>query len=330
MRYDKAIVALVGLACSFEVLHAQGVPDYGLTWRTIGDPGNPAAQPSDYYYLSRPVGRVDYQYRMTDTELTTTQWLDFLNAYCRANPNADINDPQMAGPWVRHSGSDATNPGWYAAPGTENVPVEVSWFYAARYVNWLNNGKAETHSAFETGAYDLSSFVQHPDGTWTGQTTRAPGSLFWLPSLDEWDKGMHWDPNKNGPGQGGYWLYPNSQDTAPVGGLPGTPGAQTNAYGSCPLLFMPVRSYPDQQSPWGLLDGSGGANEFLDGWHNFSWRRGSCIGSDSDITDRLDYIVADWPVFNYGIRIASAVPAPGSIAPAAILALALLRRKRNV
>jgi hypothetical protein len=297
---------------------AQGTPpDYGLTWRTVGDPGNPAAQPADYYWLQvfggHPVGQENYTYRLTQTEVTNTQWIEFVDAYAHVNPSV-INDPSFYGRDVYRASDDPAHYGWFTAPGAENAAAQMGWLYAARFCNWLSNGKVDQLWAFETGAYDMTTFHRLPSGIWEGQTTHAPNASFWIPSWDEWDKGMHWDPNKFGPGQGGYWLYPTSSDQAPVGGLPGTPGAQTSAgrYPGVPW-YVPVGSYPTVQSPWGLLDGSGGAMEYLEGWDGLVRTRGTDVGAPSYTPDRLDYLITTAPDETIGgLRLASAVPAPGS------------------
>jgi hypothetical protein len=335
MRSQLAAIFFLVVAAAAGVSPGQGPPpDYGLTWRTIGDPGNAAAQPRDYFWLQQwglgPVGQVNYSYRMAQTELTVGQWVQFVDAYSRANPNVNINDWGFTGWNIYYTSADGPDHGWYAAPGTQDFAVVVGWFYAARYVNWLQNNKAMTLSAFEDGVYNLSTFHQLPNGTWEGDPTREPGARFWLPSLDEWDKAMHWDPNKNGPGQGGYWLYPTSSDTPPVSGLPGAPGAQTSAgYNPSGPLEVPVGSYPNVQSPWGLLDGSGGACEWLDLWGQIPALRGSATQQNIDPFDRLDYFAGDSPnIARGGIRIASAVPSPGFVIWAAV-AVPLLRRRRR-
>jgi hypothetical protein len=334
MRLVLTATLLVA-ASRTESVHAQAPPDYGLTWRTVGDPGNPAADPAQYMYLqgAPPVGQVNYTYRLTQTEVTYGQWLEFVDVYSRVNPNVQIDDPAFRSYEVHYSSPDPNNHGWYVTPGAENAPAHMGWFYAARYVNWLQNGKAMNAAAFETGVYDMSSFRQISGSRWEGQTSRAAGAQFWIPSWSEWDKGMHWDPDKQGPGQGGYWLYPNSSDSVPIGGLPGTPGAQTSAgdYPNRPL-YLPVGSYPDQQSPWGLLDGSGGAVEYLDGWDSIVWTRGARLGgSENYLSDRLDIIDLSFPTLPFGgLRIASVVPAPGLGVPALVLLHMITRRNRQV
>jgi uncharacterized protein (TIGR03382 family) len=327
--------SVVAMAIGSSVALAQGTPpDYGLTWRTVGDPGNPALQPSPQYpLLDAPVGAVGYSYRLTQTEVTNTQWIEFVNVYSRFHPQTSvINDLGFSGRDVYRSSNDPNNFGWHPGPDAENAAAVVSWLYAARYVNWLCNGKVDQPWAFENGAYDMSTFHQQPNGTWVGQTTRAPGAPFWIPDNDEWVKGMYWDPNKLGPGIGGYWRYEDSSDTLPVGGPPGTPGVQTSASSyAWPYRYVPAGSYPDAQSPWGLLDGSGGASEHMDTWVQNAGFRGSQTREQLyETTDRVDATIFAAPPWapTAGLRIASTVPTPGTGVLLLASLVAVLRRRR--
>jgi hypothetical protein len=336
LRHIRCAVGWVSLAA---ILPAQALaqgtpPDYGLTWRTVGDPGNPALQPSPQYpLLDAPVGAVGYSYRLTQTEVTNTQWIEFVNVYSRSHPETSvINDLGFSGRDVYRSSNDPNNFGWHPGPDAENAAAVVSWLYAARYVNWLCNGKVDQPWAFENGAYDMSTFHQQPNGTWVGQTTRAPGAQYWIPSDDEWVKGMYWDPNKLGPGVAGYWMYETSSDSPPVSGAPGTAGAQTSAGNyEWPYRYVPVGSYRDVQSPWGLLDGSGGASEYYDGWIELPGLRGSSTRQQLyDTTDRVDDDVFSgfpWATLA-GVRIASTVPTPGT-GVLLLASLVVFRRRRG-
>lgn len=95
-----------------------------------------------------------------------------------------------------------------------------------------------------------------------------------------------------------------------------------------------VGSYPDTQSPWGLLDASGGFPEWLEVGFSFDPARRGYIPSSlsgslppPEITDRIGAMGATGASPQYGFRFASVVPAPSG---AALLALGLLycRRKR--
>jgi hypothetical protein len=312
-------IALLTFAGTAETGIAQPPPDYGLAWHTVGNPGNPAAQPSARFpLLDHSVGQVDYSYRLTETEITNTQWIEFVDTYSRLHPVPEvINDPGFAGRDVYRGSDDPTNFDWHAGPQAENAAAVVGWFYAARYCNWLCNGKINAMWAFESGAYDMSTFHRQPNGTWIGQTVHSAEASYWIPSNDEWVKGMYWDPNKLGQGSGDYWFYPTSSDTLPIGGPPGTPGAQTSAGAwPSPYRYVPVASYPDASSPWGLLDGSGGAPEYLEGWVENAAFRGSQTREQLYASvDRLDATIdAVFPTAAIaGLRIASSVPEPGCL-----------------
>jgi hypothetical protein len=113
-----------------------------------------------------------------------------------------------------------------------------------------------------------------PNNTVTDATNRLPGARFWIPSFDEWQKAAFWDPNRSGPGQGGWRQYPNASDSPPIGGFPGeiTPnGLATTSTGipqqfafNYDLLAIPLAAYGQAQSPWGLFDTSGGAAEWTE------------------------------------------------------------------
>ena len=328
------MLSLCTLSLATSIACAQPAPDYGFEWRTIGAPGNAPALPSQFPFLAEPNGQVNYEFRLTRTEVTNTQWLEFVDVYSRLHPEPIvINDIAFSGPHNYYTTNNPDNFGWFTEPGGENDPVRMSWFYAARFCNWLHNGKVNQAWAFESGAYTMSGYQQLPDGSWTGQWTRSPGAIFWIPSVDEWCKGMYYDPNKNGPGQAGYWLYPNSSDTVPIGGPPGMPGVQTSAGDwSAPWPgFVPVGSYPQSQSPWGLLDGSGGVSEYIESPH-YRWAaHGSGVRDRFyHLYDRLDNLsaVAPWAP-NGGLRIASVVPTPGSVSISVLGTLLLTYRRRR-
>jgi hypothetical protein len=218
-------------------------------------------------------------------------------------------------------------------PGTENYPTVMGWRYAAIYCNWLCNGKAHTASAFASGAYDINTFTTNPDGTVNDQLTHSAGAQFWTPTLSEWVKGAYYDPNRYGAGLEGYWRSPNGTNNTLVSGAPGT--GQTNAGIASPGVTT-VGSYPEVQSPWGLLDVSGGVSEWTE------------LPSSGSATNRLvmgsryrspTYVLEDHPDYAIGyfdagldlagVRIASLVPSP---APPFVLglgmALLFTRRKR--
>ncbi len=278
---------------------ANGVQDrityqHGIEFVTIGAAGNAPWQgngtPGDIV-VGR--GSVNYEYRIGRYEVTTSQWVAFMNA--AFDRPADDRLPFLQPPGAGFWGGVATTPTvpggarWTVPAGSEHRGVgDISWRMAAMYCNWLTNDQSTARSAFLNGAYDVSTFGYLPNTSiFTDQLTHSPGAKFWIPTWDEWIKAAHYDPGKNnGQGQtpGGYWLQPISQDGLIAYGPPGLPInpatgaldvgpsgvlAQANAgytdqFGTNPFT-VPLGAYALQaQSPWGLLDAAGGTNEWLE------------------------------------------------------------------
>src|SRR5690606_11785604 len=137
------------------------------------------------------VGAVGYNYRIATTPVTNRQWLEFVRAYDR-----NIGDPQQS---ARFYGSYIVRLGneFLLSGGAANLPVRVSWRYAAMYMHWLHNGKAESAQAFLTGVYEVNTQggTIPPHQVNIAFVDRSPGAKYWIPTADEWIKAMHYDPN---------------------------------------------------------------------------------------------------------------------------------------
>ncbi len=314
---------LLPLTATFAIATTtSAVPNHGLDFVTVGDPGNPDFPVEQQHPLIQvSFGAVDYEYRLTRTELTYTDQLEFLNAY---NPYIQESDSHSWGDISRVAGT------WQLRKGSENRPGEMSPRLWMRYANRLHNDKALTQDAFESGAYDTTTFGRDEDGNLTDQFTRSPGAKFWIPSLDEWTKGGYYDPNRYGEGEGGYWLFPNQSDTPSIPGHPDD-GGETNAgFGDYPL---DAGSYPDTQTPWGLLDYSGGGGfEVAERFTALSTNY-FALGSRAGISD-IDDERLGWVFFSgatlggNSLRLASAVPTPGASVFLVAGISALTRRRR--
>ena len=170
-----------------------------------------------------------------------------------------------------------------------------------------------------------------------------------------------WDPNRHGAGQGGFWQYVNGSDRPPVPGFPDEPGAETSA--GIPITRIdlpytalgdiPVGAYPQSQSPWGLLDTSGGVEEWTEGvegsWPDttdeWDFRRflGATSGSyfgplappglNNEVAARIFAGRSGSPGFAgsgyVGLRIAAAVPSPTSFASIVVLVFFLESRSNR-
>ena len=311
-----------------------------IVWHDVGDPGN-APWTDDRYENLKFFGRgqVNHRYRMSETELTVSQWIEFARAY---GPFADnpLSD-DITGSYI-NAGYIDDELQYKIKTGTAQYPTDVNWRMAARFANWMHNDQVNEAWAFESGAYDTSTFGINDDypPLYSDQTTRSPGAKYWIPSMDEWMKAVYYDPNKNGDGQGGWWEQPNGSDTPLIVGLP-SEGGQTNS--SLALVYgrkgdhLNAGQYPDVRTPWGLLDASGGQAEWTEEWRDWVQTDRHIRGSDFDDYANEGFIW-DWigeehrtddPAFTglTGFRIAM-VPAVPTLMPIGTLFLIITRRSR--
>ncbi|MFZ2874186.1 MAG: SUMF1/EgtB/PvdO family nonheme iron enzyme [Phycisphaerales bacterium] len=267
------LLASVILGLCFVSPPARAQPDAnGYEWATITHPSNPAYSGFDPFGYVTGRGSVAYEYRLARTEVSTAQWLEFFNTFMgTATPPPHMStprhwsaglDPNYQGPGVQYRLSGLANAGQTAGYG-------VTWRTAAMYCNWLHNNKSSDPAAVMTGAYDVSTFFDNPDGTFTDQATHSPGARYWIPTLDEWLKAAHWDPNHSD--NGGWWTYSNGSDIPLTYGPPPSFGGdgtgQANAVFRLPNFAhydIPLGSYPDTPSIWGLLDIAGSGSEWTE------------------------------------------------------------------
>ncbi len=343
-RPRHAVAAIIGLLLNVGALATPAVgqidPNSGIDFVTVGAPGNPAwtgdGTPGDGA-IGR--GSVSYEYRIGRFEVTTSQWVEFFNA--AFDRPRDQWLPHLVVPdfWGAVATTSTTQGGarWRVPPGREMRPVgDISWRMAAMYCNWLCNDKSTDRSAFLSGAYDVSTFGSI-GGVFTDQATRSPGARYFIPTWDEWLKAAHYDPNKpNADGTvGGWWRYSISSDTAPVSGPPpslapaGVEAGQVNT-GGWPYFDLninpssiPLGAYSTAMSPWGLFDTAGGTAEwteeirqFFTAGNKFRVADGSWWYAGSTGVDAIGLRAADdfpWiPSFEYGLRVAAAVPSPSA------------------
>ncbi len=210
---------------------------------------------------------------------------------------------------------------------------------AALYCNWLTNGKQSTTASLIPGAYDSTTWGETTDEfgslLYTDAEHRLTTATYFIPTFDEWLKAAHFDPNRFGPDEAGWWRFSNSSDTLPVSGPPGVGETSAGWRGTNGAeLDLPVGSYPDTQSPWGLLDTSGGVAEWHEDHYIPNYRY---YGGSSTFFRDPNQIIEDITNFGatlrigggeVGLRIGSTVPSPGSIVIWGVLVV-IIRRKRK-
>ena len=238
----------------------------------VNAPGNQAD--------STGLGAVAYGYQIGKFEVLNSQYVAFLNAVAKTDPyglyasqmssaaEGGINRSGLSGSYV-----------YSLKLGYANYPVIYASFYdAARFVNWLQNGQPTgglNASTTEDGAY-----------TFSGATTmgpRNPGARFALPGKDEWYKAAFYEPS----GQGGsYWQYTTRANVLPNSRGPNASDANSanfyyddgvanginagyavtgsTTFNSSINYLTPAGGYSAAAGPWGTFDQGGNAREWLE------------------------------------------------------------------
>jgi sulfatase-modifying factor enzyme 1 len=296
------------------------VPETEIEWITIGDINNPPIE--RWRTTWRVIGRgsVSYEYRISKYEVTTAQWMEFVNTF--STQGGDLTFFGWPSFWGGRVDPDYTGPGrryiLRDEPDAAMMPVfGISWRDAARYCNWLHNDKGSSLAAIADGAYDTSTFVDFADGTFLDQHTRNPGARFWIPSWDEWLKAAHYNPEIR------MWQkWPTMRNRPLVPGVPGV--GETSAdilfsdcaddYTFCPY-DIPLGAY-DTVSPYGLYDVSGGTTEWTEEILQKKWRitEGVYAGGSRGFNNRDAIFYFDswrpWQAVRTGLRVAGSVPVP--------------------
>jgi formylglycine-generating enzyme required for sulfatase activity len=193
----------------------------------------------------------------------------------------------------------------------------VSWFDAARFSNWMNNG-ATNGASTETGAYTLNGATSG-----VGFTVN-PGATWFLPREDQWYKAAFY---RGGGTNEGYWLYPTQSDTAP-GNVVGSTTNQANYvvagaysvtqstnFSNSQNYLTDVGAFSNSASAYGTFDQGGNVwewNDAMDGGSSVGLRGDTWV--DSTVSSSSRNVVPpfiDSP--HVGFRMAT-VPEPSTYA----------------
>jgi sulfatase modifying factor 1 len=264
-------------------------------------------------------GSVAYAYNIGKTEVTTAQYVAFLNATASTADTYTLYNPSMAnmggsGVGISRTTGGSTTFTYTVTGGGEDRPVAyVSWFDAARFSNWMTTGQGTTT---ETGSYTLAGAVS---GNTVARNESPNGPYYYIPTENEWYKAAYYNP-----GTTTYSLFPNGNNaiTTDDANYASAVGTTTN-----------VGTYSGDPSSYGTFDQGGNVREMV----NFTaaaadgviLRGGSYASNISFLSSASNPLSpTDFESASAGFRV-SVVPEPSS----ALLAMLggsflLLRRKR--
>lgn len=322
------------LFASVGVSHAMVTFD----WALVGNPGN-APDTEIMNDGTTGYGSVDYVYRISKHEVTNAQYAEFLNAVDPTGANTlDLYNINMPSGWggIENTGTEQ-GAHYLAKAGRENNPVNyVTWLDAARFVNWLHNG--QSNGSTETGVYTIDNGLTE---------SRSSDATFFLPSEDEWYKAAYHDASAGVNGI--YFDFADGTDSGPFSNQPEDDPTAANYYNynnringfndgyavigspQQPTTENPltnVGAYSENVSAYGTFDQNGNVWEWNETLTN-PFFRGTRGGGWTSIYNTLraakrDMVDPFFDSYNYGFRVAAAIPEPSTASLGLLLAIVIL------
>lgn len=167
---------------SFADTFGSGANQFSIDFVTIGNPGNPADGTGNPFLA----GKVEYAYRIGKYEISEDM----------------VNKANAAG------GLGITHDNW----GTNKPATDITWFEAAKFVNWLNTNAGSVPAYKFDASGDFQLWTPNDLGYDSNNLFRNRLATYFLPSVHEWYKAAYYDPNA-----GVYYDYPTGSDRMPNG-----------------------------------------------------------------------------------------------------------------
>ncbi|NBS07774.1 MAG: hypothetical protein EBS69_10455, partial [Verrucomicrobia bacterium] len=230
-----------------------GANQFSMEFVTIGNPNNVA----DTTGSPNPAGAVAYTYNLGKYEVSR----DMVNKANTAG-NLGLTLGDMSG---------------LGGNGINRPATGISWYEAAKFVNWLNTSKGYP-AAYKFSGANFAVWTNGDAGYQASNPYRNSQARFFLPSTDEWYKGAYGSP-------GGTWYnFATGSNTAPTQVSGGT-NAGTVVYG--------------QSGPTGPADitNAGGLSAYgtmAQGGNVYEWMETAADGVNNSTTENRDYRGGRW------------------------------------
>jgi len=274
-------------------------------WAKVGNSGNlgelSGANTGQGSGPQGVVGQVDSFYKIARFEVTAGQYADFLTAvaaikdtYNLYNPMMDTaTDPAGAGCNIKRQGTEGSY-SYSVAGDWANRPVNwVSWGDAARYCNWLTNGKrigGQTVETTEDGTYALNGATTDAELRAVVRKSFEAGGLYCIATENEWYKAAY---HANDGATGNYYDHAAARDAEPSSLFddpdPGNSANYDQMVGA-PYFRTEAGEFELSASPYGTYDQGGNVREWNETAILTDCRglRGGSFGDDSNP------LAADW------------------------------------
>jgi hypothetical protein len=282
-----------------------GANSFQIDFVTIGSAGNAP----DTTGNPNPAGAVPYEYRMGKYEISE-QMIDKANALGGLGITKDTRGPDK--------------------PATS-----ISWFDAARFVNWLNMSTGHQAAYKFDSGNNFQVWAPADTGYDPANLYRNSLAYYFLPSVDEWYKAAFYDPRA-----GVYYDYATESDNVPDGiDFAGDPNFDAvffdGGFNSMPNDVADV----GLPSPFGTEGQGGNAWEWQETNFDFvndpnltgrGFRGGFWASVPEDISSlRRESSNPGRVWFDVGFRVGSTVPEPSSAMMISIAGTMLLVGSRG-
>jgi len=140
--------------------------------------GNTVNDPDSLGY-----GSVEYEYAIQTLNITNAEYVSFLNSVAVGADTYGLYNANMSAAGIILL-SNSAGSYYYIENMADKPVVNIDWYSALRFCNWLHNGKptGQDMSITEDGAYTLQM---------QNIVSRNLNAKFFLPSEDEWVKAAY-------------------------------------------------------------------------------------------------------------------------------------------